>query len=247
MPPSLPDLREFSRDLVDGLGIADPGGFAGAPAGSRPRDLLPECASVVVFTLKHLSVFATSTDLSCQAYTQDLVNHELHQCAYRIARYIERQGGRAFPIVASVEMWPFGRPRTDVHGRISLRHAAQLAGLGRIGRSALLITPEFGPRVQLGAILTDVPFAADAPAMDGPCTDCGRCVAVCPAGAIGEPPVGEAYVPVDQERCTAFRRQHGGVSPLGFRQQCALCRAVCPVGAGLNRARQPTRHMQETR
>ena len=37
------------------------------------------------------------------------------------------------------------------------------AGLGEYGRLGLLITPEFGPRVRIGKIFTDLPLSHDEP------------------------------------------------------------------------------------
>ena len=37
------------------------------------------------------------------------------------------------------------------------------AGLGEYGRNGLLITKEFGPRLRLGKIFTDLPLASDQP------------------------------------------------------------------------------------
>ena len=224
------ELEDFALEGVDKFGIAVAGSFEEAPAGQRPADLMPGCKSVIAFAVKHLEVFATSENLACQAYSQDITNQEtLHQ-AYRISRFVEKNGLLAFPIVASVSMWPFAGSDDGVAGRISLRHAAQLAGLGRIGRNAMLITPEFGPRVQLGAILTDAELPASPTLEDDPCTACDLCIERCPAGALLVPVRPAKYLPVDREKCMSFRREHGGKSPLGYPNSCALCRALCPVG-----------------
>ena len=224
------ELQRSALAEVDNFGIASADMFDGAPAGHRPTDLMPECKSVVVFALKHLDVFTVTRDLACQAYSQDIMNREtLHQ-AYRISRCIERRGFLAFPTVDSVSMWPFAEDKEHVAGCISLRHAAQLAGLGRIGRNAMLLTPEFGPRVQLGAILTDARLAASAPLRQNPCNACDLCIKHCPAGALSAPVPPAEYAPVDRGKCVAFRRAYGGKSPLGYPNACGICRAVCPIG-----------------
>ena len=62
--------------------------------------------------------------------------------------------------------------------------AARLAGLGWIGRSAMVITPEIGPRVVLEAILTNAPLPVTIKKpMDCHCGECRRCVDICPAKA----------------------------------------------------------------
>jgi reductive dehalogenase len=61
------------------------------------------------------------------------------------------------------------------------------AGLGELGRHGLLITEEFGPRVRLAKVLTDLPLEADKPIDLGVqhfCENCEKCVDSCPSGAI---------------------------------------------------------------
>jgi len=61
------------------------------------------------------------------------------------------------------------------------------AGLGEYGRNGLLITKEFGPRVRLGKIFTDMPVTHDQPIHFGVkefCEGCQRCANACPVKAI---------------------------------------------------------------
>jgi len=67
-------------------------------------------------------------------------------------------------IAKSLRQWLKEDLNSDAHllpyhvekGGIFLKDAAVLAGLGTIGMNNLLITPEFGPRVRLRALLLDV-------------------------------------------------------------------------------------------
>ncbi|MCB0183284.1 MAG: hypothetical protein KDE31_03420, partial [Caldilineaceae bacterium] len=61
------------------------------------------------------------------------------------------------------------------------------AGLGEYGRNGLLITKEFGPRIRLGKIFTNMPLAHDQPIRFGVrefCERCRRCADNCPVKAI---------------------------------------------------------------
>ncbi|MBI1987626.1 MAG: epoxyqueuosine reductase [Nitrospinae bacterium] len=71
-------------------------------------------------------------------------------------------------------------------GDFSHRHAAAAAGLGQFGRNTLLITPQFGPRVWLGSVITTAPLEATpvAAGLSPCCNGCHRCVEVCPVQAL---------------------------------------------------------------
>jgi ferredoxin len=76
-----------------------------------------------------------------------------------------------------------GKPAPDI--MIHLRIAAYLAGLGEIGFSKMLLTPEFGPRQRVGVIITELELEPD-PIYDGPqlCNRCMACVRDCPGQCI---------------------------------------------------------------
>jgi ferredoxin len=61
------------------------------------------------------------------------------------------------------------------------------AGLGEMGRHGLLITEQFGPRVRLSKVFTDLPLIPDKPVDLGVqefCESCGVCARECPGKAI---------------------------------------------------------------
>lgn len=69
-------------------------------------------------------------------------------------------------------------------GGIFLKDAAVMAGLGCIGKGNILVTPEFGPRVRLRALLCDNEIASTGPTDFDPCADCAQpCRQACPQSA----------------------------------------------------------------
>jgi epoxyqueuosine reductase QueG len=72
-------------------------------------------------------------------------------------------------------------------GAVSLRHVAEAAGLGVLGRNNLLLAPDLGPRLRLGAVVTTAPLDPDKPLGVDLCGNCEACIAVCPADALSEP------------------------------------------------------------
>ena len=112
------------------------------------------------------------------------------------------------------------------------------AGLGELGRNGLLITPQYGSRVRLCKILTDLPLEADKPIEFGVkefCKQCKLCAEQCEAGAISmddEPsfePTCRSNNPgalkwyVDVERCYLYWCENG--------VDCSTCIKVCPYSA----------------
>ena len=108
-------------------------------------------------------------------------------------------------------------------GEISYKHAAELAGLGRIVKNSLLITPEFENRVQLGSVITDIDLTPDPIIDKAMCPDdCNLCIEACPVNAIS------GWERVDQKLCRSnmYLTIPKGIVVEGFN----VCRKVCPVG-----------------
>ena len=108
------------------------------------------------------------------------------------------------------------------------------AGLGELGRNGLLVTPQFGPRVRVSKVFTNLPLVPDKPIEFGVwdfCRRCRKCAINCPAQAIMyEEPTEEIHNmsnrkgllrwPMNAEKCFAFWAAQGG--------SCANCIRVCP-------------------
>jgi reductive dehalogenase len=148
------------------------------------------------------------------------------QMAYieiHLAEFIQRMGYRAIPCGNNVA--------------ISVPLAID-AGLGQYGRHGILITKEFGPRVRLAKILTDIPLVPDRPdaafckSVMEFCKTCEKCATTCPSQSIpygigrkwkGEtksnnPGTKKWYV--NPETCYEFWVQNGN--------DCSNCIRSCP-------------------
>jgi epoxyqueuosine reductase len=67
---------------------------------------------------------------------------------------------------------------------VFMKDAAVLAGLGRVGRNNLVVTPEYGPRVRWRVLLLDHAAQATGPVEYDPCAGCDEpCRRACPVGA----------------------------------------------------------------
>ena len=61
---------------------------------------------------------------------------------------------------------------------------ATRAGLGWIGKNALLITPKYGSAIRISSVITNMPILTDIPINESRCGTCTNCVDACPASAI---------------------------------------------------------------
>jgi epoxyqueuosine reductase QueG len=150
-------------------------------------------------------------------HVYEVVTRALDFLAYDVARWLTDKGWNAFPVPASTP-YDFGK----LEGIFSHKLAAHLAGLGWIGKSCLLLTNQFGPRVRFVTVLTDAPLKTGS-ALDRPCGRCHTCVDACPVqaftGAEFRPDEGRE-ARFDVFKCSEYRRDH----------PCGLCASCCPKG-----------------
>jgi epoxyqueuosine reductase len=153
------------------------------------------------------------------------VNSRLDQVGLLLAKRIQEKGYKAYAIPASQTV-----DSKKLNGVFSHKFAAELAGLGWIGKSCLLITPSYGPRVRFATILTDAPLEAGSP-IGEKCKDCRKCVSICPAKAFtGTPfnPSEPREARFNAHLCRNYRKKREEKLGEGF--LCGLCVYVCPYG-----------------
>lgn len=143
-------------------------------------------------------------------------NLQLDYISFRLAKKIYEQGHRAIPIPASKVM-----TRYPMIAHLNHREIAHKAGLGWRGKNNLLVNRDFGTRLRLTTILTDMELTPDR-ILEFDCGSCHSCVKKCPAGAIGDT-TGQFDLEKCQEQVTRFSRQNN------FGQLiCGLCLNCCP-------------------
>jgi len=153
------------------------------------------------------------------------VNANLDRAALLIAKKVQDMGFEAYPIPASQTINP-----TRLEGAFSHKLAAHLSGLGWIGKSCLLITPDYGPRVRLATVLTDAPLKTGALLVNR-CGGCIKCVDICPAKAFTGVPFNPSE-PRDARFKAHLCKEYTDRRAQRFGEGiCGLCVYVCPYGA----------------
>jgi epoxyqueuosine reductase QueG len=162
-----------------------------------------------------------------EAYSAEYqrLNALLTRTSQDLAGFIESRGCKAQ-----------ARPATGDWSADSLRApfqhktAATLAGLGWIGKCALLVTPQYGPAIRWASVLTDAPVRTGTPVTESRCGDCAACVNICPGKACSGRnwrrgmPREEFWDPkacmAGMQKVSMARLHRSGI--------CGMCIAACP-------------------
>jgi epoxyqueuosine reductase len=224
---------EHLRETILGWG-ASLVGFADL-AGVAPTTLLmwPRAVSLAV-ALDPAALTGVRDGPTADYYGEyNRANRALNEIAGRTAGAILDLGYRVEPFPATVpETWRGNDWTKSLSVAFQHKTAATRAGLGWVGKNALLITPEFGPRVRLATVLTDMPLPVEEPVTAGRCGTCEVCARVCPALAI-KGTEWQAGLPreklIDAWACweTAQRLLTERVG--ADNAVCGVCVALCPV------------------
>ena len=169
-------------------------------------------------------------------------NHQLIRIVSKLATWLEIEAGIKY----------FKLPYHIERGGVYLKDAAVLAGLGCIGKNNLFITPQYGPRLRLRAMLTDAELPSVGASEFDPCENCrAPCRTACPQNAFEKqiyfPSVyGQTILP---GRSGSYNRidcnQEMIINEANFEEvqienqekvekrvkYCRECELACPVGA----------------
>jgi epoxyqueuosine reductase len=241
--------REREIDLVGFARVSDIQlAYPPRPA----EDLLPGAKTVVVFAAALLQ-----GALECPRGTKGAIKDaqvaydRIQEAAAAVGRFLERQKYVSYFPPASMPTDAYKHNGvTHFAAEFSHRQAAIAAGLGVKGWNNLLITPEFGPRVRLGSMITTAEFDFEPRKLpEKVCTQCRKCIEICPVGALN--PERERYL--EQPNCkNHYIRPYLDHTPWqtvknvftvecyavmgmqvlmeGYHFSCAECQRVCPVG-----------------
>jgi epoxyqueuosine reductase QueG len=259
-----PDAAAVKRRAIelgaDLAGIASAATLNAFPPDPRwpqtPERISPYVKSVIVLVQRiPAGAFRTRTNVPVQ-YMDMLVLRKMDKVAYRLADELERLGHPTFVTAAQETDWNYKRAS---YGRLSTRHLGVEAGLGTLGLEVNILTPEFGPRVYLTGILTELELEPNERITEQVCIgeSCSRCLHACPPNAV-------LHWGIDKRACASEAQEFGFMTMLQFMERvidaptgkraqmlktvdlfgfwqgllrvvgsfgdCPRCLAVCPVG-----------------
>jgi epoxyqueuosine reductase len=169
----------------------------------------PRAISIAVCVEK----FGSSVEEINSSFTEQI--ELLENVALRVSKFIEDKGFKTL-IVHPEDRIDLAEER----GLISNKAVAKIAGVGWLGKSLLVVTPEYGPRVRLVSVFTDMLLIPDKP-LKRQCKDCQACIVACPEKALtsvefGDHPESRGEV-LNLSRC---KGESG----------CKVCMLACPLG-----------------
>ena len=188
---------------LDYVGIASVEALQNEPEGHRPGDYLPSARTVVSLGIR----LGFGPELSNRLAHQGGPRHTifpylwygfglpswqfLDRTALLVTRLIEKEGYIAVPVMAASIF--------DIQSSLmefSNNHAAVAAGLGDLGWSGLVLTPDRGPRARFGSVITNAPLETDPVYRGRRLCDVDRCrkrgkgkplcMELCPTKALGQ-------------------------------------------------------------
>lgn len=184
---------DHGADLV---GFAPISRFDGAPPELHPHTIYPQTRTVIAVAVRQPrgALKAVEEGAYWQAYNCDSYWYLNEILAPRLLRAIvmdlEADGYTSVPVHNPFHPHTGRRLRDDQpagpDGLVSLRVIGVAAGLGELGHSKVLLTPQFGPRQRVFAVFTDAELDPTPLFTGSICDGCLACVRECEAGAIGE-------------------------------------------------------------
>jgi epoxyqueuosine reductase QueG len=169
------DMRTFVHD--EGAALVGIGDLTALPAEARrgmPRG--------IVFALPlDPAIAASLVDGPSPSYAAEYerLNARLQALGEQCAAWLTARGYQAINQGVTVE----GLDRQTLSMLLPHKTVATRAGLGWVGKCALLVTDAYGSALRISSVLTDAPLTAGTPIDASCCGDCSACRDACPTAA----------------------------------------------------------------
>ena len=216
--------RDRGADLV-GFAPVERWDEAGeVPPDFRPRAIWPPARTVIVLGLEMPLPVVETTPSVLHMELYKTTNRQLDDLAVALTRRLNRLGHAAFFFTRD----GFGSMKSlRDHNLAAFSHvmAAKYAGLGTVGVSHCLLTPEFGPRVRFVSVFTEAVIPPDPLLEKDLCIKCGLCALCCPKKALA---MREDRVIGDYDKTACLDMAEELVRKRCY--PCGICTKVCPIG-----------------
>ncbi|MBZ9570364.1 4Fe-4S dicluster domain-containing protein [Methanobrevibacter sp. TMH8] len=200
---TLNKVKEMSKSLDIGI-IA----FGKIPKEEMKENKKLKYSNAIVFTMKIGKKIINEPPSVFAQELNDLVYDKFGKSLYILSDYLRENGFET----------QVAHPHQNL---LDLGKLGETSGIGTVGRSHLLITPEFGPCQKIGAILTSIENLTISKEntykwINNYCKRCGKCIKACPEDALQKEYMDENKANFIESKC------------LGCNQGCTYCIEECP-------------------
>ncbi len=215
LTPIIENLLESQKPLL--YGVTDPGDIG----------FVSDFKCALILAVPHQKI------LTIETYSESVLENEIRKAGERLNKILAeiesvlKENSFDYLVPTSGQ-----QNETELKAMFSFKDAAAGAGIGWIGKNDLLITPDYGPRIRLSAVLINGAMKASKPVLKSRCSDeCRACIDACPDRFL----YGEIWEKgkkrdefLDFKGCndkrSLFLKFHNR------KNACGLCLVSCPYG-----------------
>lgn len=219
---SSPGIEHYDRFLDKELHASMGWMRRSRPPRANPTLLLPQAKSLIVLGVDYFFPLPQQPEGLCGRVSRYAWGKDYHKrIGKRLLRLCKKIKAEdpSFDFYFGVDSRPFIE-----------RAWAEIAGMGFIGKNAMLISPADSSFFFLGMILCNAELEPDTPILKDHCGRCQRCLVACPTDAF----LGNAQL--DARKCISYLTiEHKGVIPDALKEKmggwlfgCDVCQDVCP-------------------
>ncbi len=183
------NVRDDINGFISGEGLSIYGVAAvkqlpKIPESFSPRALLKNAESIVIYGMQIPKgiIYAERNSLDLYWRYCNMQYRLLDSVSNKLCSFLEEKHRWAIPIYSC---FPWKVVNREFWGHLPLVFWAEEAGLGRLAKCGLLITPRYGTRILLGGVITTQKLEPSEKISKDICpSDCFECIEACPANAI---------------------------------------------------------------
>ncbi len=212
------ELFAFARHQgADAVGVVSADAYEGqVPNLQKPSTTAAGMKSLICFVKHMLTGSFATRDIPVQSSNSHLAMDAVERISMVLAEWLEARGHLGIPVPPEAADMDLQRAPA---GTLDFKWVAEESGVGTVGLELNLLTPDYGPRVYIGVVMTNAELEP-TPKLDRnlcPGMKCGRCAVICPTQAIPlRAPRGahvNDYRTLDKRAC-ASGAERIGIKPL---------------------------------
>lgn len=151
------ELFEFAGQVgADSIGVVSAQAYeAIVPNLQKPSLTAKGSKSLVCFVKRMLTGSFATRDIPVQSVNSHLCMDQIDRISMEIAEWLENRGFWGIPVPPEAADMSLQRSPA---GTLDFKWVAEESGVGTVGLELNLLTPDYGPRVYIGVVMTDAPL-----------------------------------------------------------------------------------------